>query len=156
MHDPERMLQNEVVAACRQSLDRGAARRRALKSADEWRAWRDDMLGVIRRALPDMIFDRTNPMNARVVSTRDCGDYRIENVLLESLPGWEVNVDGKPSKIYQADFINRAAYIPKGQHTVEFIYKPESFRKGMQITLASIIVMVLAGGIIRWGLRTPK
>ncbi|NLC59227.1 MAG: hypothetical protein GX774_20510 [Armatimonadetes bacterium] len=87
----ERMLQEEVIGACRQSLAWGAERRRGIETPEQFRAWQAATLKTIRGAFPPVVFERDRPLNARVVSRHDCGSFRIENVLFESLPGWEVN-----------------------------------------------------------------
>jgi len=68
-------------------------------------------------------------------------------------PGWEVRVDGKPEKIYQADFVNRAVYVPEGTHSVEFIYRPEGFRKGLLISTISMLLFILIGVGMKWVLK---
>ena len=88
---PELQLQSEVVEACRSSLATGAQRRRQVRSREAWLKWRESVRSAFRAPFPDELFDRSRDLNARVVSTHDFGDYRIENVLFESLPGWEVN-----------------------------------------------------------------
>lgn len=45
--------------------------------------------------------------------------------------GWNAYVDGKKTKIYRADYTFRAVFVPKGNHTVEFIYNPLSFKLGL-------------------------
>ena len=42
-------------------------------------------------------------------------------------PGWIARVDGIVTPIYKADIIFQAVHIPQGAHTVEFIYRPNSF-----------------------------
>lgn len=53
-------------------------------------------------------------------------------------PGWQVYIDGKEDKIYATNYVMRGVYIPKGSHTVEFIYSPKSFRIGIIISLFTI------------------
>ncbi len=60
-------------------------------------------------------------------------------------PDWKVWVDGKPSKIYRADFTFRAVYVPKGEHTVLFSYEPKSFNNGVTIAVFSLIAL---GGLL--------
>lgn len=38
-------------------------------------------------------------------------------------PGWEAFVNGKPTKIYRADYAFRAVIIPPGKSKVQFVYK---------------------------------
>ena len=40
--------------------------------------------------------------------------------------GWKATVNGKPAKIYRADYTFRAVSVPAGESTVEFTYKPLS------------------------------
>ena len=91
MYRPELSLQNEVVSACRESLTKGAQRRRSISTKGDYQSWHDGIIGVIRSAFPESIFESTKALNARVISSHEFDDYRIENVLFESLPDWEVN-----------------------------------------------------------------
>jgi hypothetical protein len=54
-------------------------------------------------------------------------------------PGWKAYVDGVESPIRRANYIFRAVFVPAGQHTVDFVYQPRSFRLGLLITLAAMI-----------------
>ncbi len=91
MYRPELQLQHEVVEACRRSLRDGAARRKTVKTERDWVAWRASVRASFREAFPDALFERGRDLKARVVSSQEFDDYRVENVLFESLPGWEVN-----------------------------------------------------------------
>ena len=55
-------------------------------------------------------------------------------------PGWRAYVDGAETKIYRANYAFRAVVVPKEAKRVEFYYKPNSFRWGIIISLASIII----------------
>gem|GEM_PF-417122 len=57
-------------------------------------------------------------------------------------PGWKVTIDGKPGKIMRADYIFRAVYLMPGQHTVEFIYDPFSFKLGIFISLITGVIIL--------------
>jgi hypothetical protein len=65
-------------------------------------------------------------------------------------PGWKAYLDGKETKIYRANYTFRAVFVPKGKHTVDFIYKPKSFRIGMVISLA---ILVLLPGVFIYGAK---
>lgn len=67
--------------------------------------------------------------------------------------GWRATIDGREAEILRADYTLRALRIPAGTHTVEFAFKPASFRVGNVVsTVASalVVVVVLGGGA--WGL----
>lgn len=73
-------------------------------------------------------------------------------------PGWTAFVDGVATRIYTADYLFRAIYVPKGVHTVEFRFQPASFAIGMWISfstllLAGIVVLVSA---LRASPRRPQ
>ncbi|MBI5049229.1 MAG: YfhO family protein [Deltaproteobacteria bacterium] len=60
-------------------------------------------------------------------------------------PGWKAYVDGKETKILKANFVFRAVPLSAGKHTVEFIYDPWTFKIGLYITLATIILLLSFG-----------
>lgn len=57
-------------------------------------------------------------------------------------PGWRAYVDGKETEIIRANYAFRAIYLPKGVHTVKFIYAPNSFKYGAYVTLLGIIILL--------------
>ncbi len=87
---PSLILQDQVTQSCRQSLAAGKQKRQAIDTRDKLAAWQTSTLATIRSVIPKAAFHRA-PLNARVVSQYDLPEYRIENVLFQSLPGWEVN-----------------------------------------------------------------
>ncbi|MDM8521679.1 YfhO family protein [Anaerolineales bacterium HSG6] len=73
-------------------------------------------------------------------------------VLLDSFyPGWQATVDGQPSHIYRANYINRAVFVPAGEHVVQFQYRSWSFRFGL--ILAGLTWLMLAGLIVATHVR---
>lgn len=57
-------------------------------------------------------------------------------------PGWKAYLDGKPAKIYMADYILRAVYVPEGIHKLTFRYESESYKKGLYVTIVSLLIVV--------------
>ncbi|MFH0947328.1 MAG: YfhO family protein [Planctomycetota bacterium] len=55
-------------------------------------------------------------------------------------PGWEATVDGEPVDIYQSQLTFRAVKVPGGVSRVEFRYRPWSFRAGVLLALAALLV----------------
>lgn len=58
-------------------------------------------------------------------------------------PGWNVYIDGKRETIHTVNLTQRAAVVPKGNHTVKFRFQPDSFEVGRKITIASHIIIFL-------------
>jgi len=56
-------------------------------------------------------------------------------------PGWAASLDGQPAPILHADYAFRGVAVPAGDHTVEFRYRPVSFRIGLWITAISAIFL---------------
>ncbi len=66
-------------------------------------------------------------------------------------PGWRALTDGLETPIYRANLLFRAVYLPAGQHRVEFIYDPLSFKLGAAISLTALLGLVT--GITWWSRR---
>jgi len=64
-------------------------------------------------------------------------------------PGWKAFIDEKETKIFTADYIFRAIYLPKGLHNIEFRFEPLSFRVGLLISISCLficLVVLIASG----------
>jgi hypothetical protein len=57
-------------------------------------------------------------------------------------PGWRANVDGQSSKIYRADGLFRAVWVPVGAHQVVFRYRPVSFALGVVLSALAWLVLI--------------
>ena len=67
--------------------------------------------------------------------------------------GWQATIDGKPVKIYKADYSLRALKIPAGKHKIVFEFKPEIVQTAGSISLWSYIVFIIFmmfGGFYWW------
>lgn len=61
-----------------------------------------------------------------------------------SWKGWRAYVDGRRVKISRANAAFLSVYIPAGRHTVRLVYLPASFVRGRAITIATLLVIVIA------------
>jgi hypothetical protein len=61
-------------------------------------------------------------------------------------PGWRASVDGAPVPIMQANLMFRAVALAPGSHDVSFSYEPSSWRWGVAVSMA--MLLLLAGGIL--------
>ena len=52
-------------------------------------------------------------------------------------PGWHAYLDGARTPVYSAQLLGKAIYLPAGEHTVELVFEPWSFRVGLVLSLAS-------------------
>jgi len=60
-------------------------------------------------------------------------------------PGWRAWVDGEETVIHRADYIFRALFLPKGDHSIRFQYRPISFRAGLWMSIASLLAACISG-----------
>ncbi len=58
-------------------------------------------------------------------------------------PGWQVRVDGKAQEIFAANLNQRAIFLTKGNHEVEFKFFSNSFRLGILISFLTSLVIIL-------------
>jgi len=58
-------------------------------------------------------------------------------------PGWKAYIDNKEAKIYRANYFLRAVKVPQGEHLVEFIYDPLSFRIGAFISIIALLSLII-------------
>jgi hypothetical protein len=65
-------------------------------------------------------------------------------------PGWEAHVNGKKTTIYKANFCLRAVYLAPGKHRVRFSYNPLSFKIGLSISLATLVVLLITLFVIKY------
>jgi hypothetical protein len=68
-------------------------------------------------------------------------------------PAWKAKVDGKPTKIFRADYALRAIPVSAGNHTIICEYDDDSFRIGLILSLISVAAVT---GVIIIGVRQKR
>jgi hypothetical protein len=53
--------------------------------------------------------------------------------------GWKAYLDGQETKIYRADHLLRAVYLPAGNHRISFLFRPWTFRAGLWISVLFLL-----------------
>ena len=62
-------------------------------------------------------------------------------------PGWSATVDGKPVPTGRADFTLIGVVLPAGARQVELTFDSPRYHTGKTITLACLLLSVLAAGV---------
>lgn len=65
-------------------------------------------------------------------------------------PGWRATVDGRSVPIYRANYAFRAVYLKAGEHRVEMVFDPLSWKIGAAITALTIV------GLAVWARQTAR
>jgi len=67
--------------------------------------------------------------------------------------GWVVTVDGKSAEHFRANYVLRAMIVPAGKHTIKFEFVPEVYKKGVMISYAcsiALLLMIFAGAFLEF------
>jgi len=56
-------------------------------------------------------------------------------------PGWQAEIDSRPTEILRANYIFRAVEVPSGNHLITFKYSPTSFKLGLYLSMFSILTV---------------
>ncbi|MEJ7615372.1 MAG: YfhO family protein [Pyrinomonadaceae bacterium] len=60
-------------------------------------------------------------------------------------PGWEAFVDGRPTQIYQTDYILRGLAVPPGEHLVRLRFRPPSIAYGALLSALCLLLTLALG-----------
>ncbi|MCK5738579.1 YfhO family protein, partial [bacterium] len=64
--------------------------------------------------------------------------------------GWKAFVDGEETGIYKTNYLLRSIFLQPGDHQIEFIFDPASFRIGKGISLSLLGLLLLIIGSTVW------
>jgi len=62
-------------------------------------------------------------------------------------PGWEATVDGERVPVIRVNYCMRGVALPAGAHSIEFRYRPASFRRGVVMSFAGCVGLILLIGV---------
>jgi len=87
------------------------------------------------------------PNRAEVHASADAPDVMMLSDAYSD--DWRVTVDGQPAALYRANYAFRGVWLPPGQHTVVFSYRPRAFLIGGAISLLTLLGLG-AYGLWQW------
>lgn len=58
--------------------------------------------------------------------------------------GWKATIDGQPADYVRVNYVLRGMDVPKGEHTIEFHFEPDSYRSMKKVNLAGNLLLLLA------------
>ncbi len=90
--DLRNMVRRQIVRQSCALIEQGAIKRLQAFKQGDWQSWRRDVRLAVLSQMGEMPFGEMGaPLNIRQVSAFEWNHCRVENVLFESLPGWDVN-----------------------------------------------------------------
>jgi hypothetical protein len=69
------------------------------------------------------------------------GPSGMLRVLETWAPGWEATVNREPAPVHRADFLFLAVPVPEGPCRVDLVYRPDSVRRGLWLSLAGLLII---------------
>jgi hypothetical protein len=89
--------------------------------------------------------------NARITIRHDTvnsydANTQYPSILVQTTsyyPGWEAYVDHVKTPIFPVNINQRGIVVPPGNHVVSFQYNPRSFSLGKQVTISSLLIILL-------------
>ena len=127
--------QEEAVALLRDHAGTGAVVEASAEAVDAW-GLNAGNAGSGEASLvsysPEQVVARTRSERAGLL------------VLKEAYyPGWEATVNGEAAGIYAANVLFRGVPVPAGENEVVFTYRPQSWRTGLRVSAAGVLLWLL-------------
>jgi hypothetical protein len=76
----------------------------------------------------------------KIVLESSTSDNQILVLSDNYFPGWKAYIDKKETEIFRANYTFRGIILPKGDHTIIFVYQPNSVKFGIYITLLTGLI----------------
>jgi len=100
-----------------------------------------DQIGTSTTANSKAIITKYSNEQVNIKVQTDENGYLV--LLDQYYPGWKAFVDGKETEIFPTDYVFRSVYISKGNHEVEFIYDPLSYKAGKWISGITLFILII-------------
>jgi uncharacterized membrane protein YfhO len=70
---------------------------------------------------------------------------------------WNAYIDGKPAKVFKANYVLRGLVIPAGNHKIDFKFEPSIFFTGRMISnISTLLLMILLVTFVIYYVRNSK
>lgn len=63
-------------------------------------------------------------------------------------PGWTARIDGVETQVHRVNYALRGLVVPPGEHKVEFVYAPASFRIGAVCSGLGVLLLIFCSSFI--------
>jgi hypothetical protein len=62
--------------------------------------------------------------------------------------GWQAYLDDQPVEHFRTNYILRGLTVPKGEHSIEFVFDPPSYKTGMWLSLIGSLALLLSFSVV--------
>lgn len=127
--------QEEAVTLLRDHAGRGAVVEASAEAAEEWglsAANAGSGEASLISYAPEQVVVRTDSERPGLLVLKDA-----------YYPGWEARVNGEAVGIYPANVLFRGVPVPPGESEVVFTYRPQSWRTGLRVSAAGVLLWLL-------------
>ncbi len=140
--DPEKVVLLETADPTRRNPlpDAGIVER---KRVEDWLSGNSDQ----RPGSAEIISYDSTEVEIRTKSTRNAVLFMSDS----HYPGWKAQVDGQEEQVYRANYLFRAVLVPAGEHRVRFVFEPESFAIGADISRFTLSTLLIFWGVMLVG-----
>jgi hypothetical protein len=91
---------------------------------------------------------RFSPTRYRFVSNSEYGYWLF--IADTWYPGWQASIDDKPAKLYPAQVLGKALFVPAGEHGIKVYFQSDSFRLGALVSGLTVFCLLLYGARAAW------
>ena len=109
---------------------------------------------VILEKDPKINIVKTIPENQRITITETTPGYWKLSAQTDkdafmffgqtNYPGWSAAIDGQNTKIYQADYLFQAIFMPKGTHEIIIKFNSPPLKTGAILTILGLIITLIS------------
>jgi hypothetical protein len=71
-------------------------------------------------------------------------------------PGWEATLNGAPATVEQVNILFRGIFLPPGDHEVEMVFRPASYRNGRWVSAVGLGLIISGWALALNGHRRAK
>jgi hypothetical protein len=107
---------------------------------------RGDADSILAAGRSTVVIDSAEPEAITITAEMENDGFLV--LTDQFYPGWEALVDGEKVEIFRANYLFRSVALSAGRHEIVFRYRPMSFRLGATLSLAGLLTMFGAAGIL--------
>ena len=122
---------------------------------------------VLEEQILDSVSDIINKNDNHSIGLAEIRSYTANQVIIDTnnskseflvltdsfYPHWTASIDGEEAKIYRANGLVRAIFVPEGNHSIEFHYESAPFQLGGTVSFVTAVFLI---GVLVYSRRFKK